>query len=49
MPDEEWNQLLEFLWQNADIFIWLVLDMPRILLEVNTDKLNVDMKYKPVR
>lgn len=49
LPEKERSQLLEFIWWNEGLFAWSTLNMPGILLEVITYKLNIDPNYKPVR
>ena len=46
--EKEKNQLLDFLNQNENIFIWSASDMPGISPEIIVHGLNVDSKFKPV-
>lgn len=43
-----WDRLLNFLYQNVDIFTWSAFDMPRIPLKIITHKLNANPKFKQV-
>ena len=40
---------MELLRDNANVFAWMPSDMPRILLEVITHKLNINPIFKLVR
>ena len=49
MPDEVRMDLLGFLKENEDIFLWTATDMPRIDPRMIFHNLNVDPIYKPIR
>ena len=49
LSDQESDQLLRFLYDNADVFAWSPSDMLGIPSKVITHKLNVDPSFRPVR
>ena len=49
LEDEVWEQLIIFLWRNADIFAWILMDMLRIDAEVMEHRLAIDPKHRPVK
>ncbi|XP_059629943.1 uncharacterized protein LOC132272883 [Cornus florida] len=49
LAEEEKQELINFLSQNADVFAWSHLDMPRIDPSVSCHSLNVNPNAKPVK
>ncbi|XP_059664192.1 uncharacterized protein LOC132309961 [Cornus florida] len=49
LVEEEKQELVDFLSQNADVFAWSHLDMPRIDPSVSCHSLNVNPNAKPVK
>ena len=49
LREEVREQLIKFLWRNADIFAWVPTDMPEIDAEVMKYHLTVDPKYWSVK
>ena len=49
LSDELREKLINFLRKNMDVFVWSILDMSGIPLDVIVHWLNVDAKHKPVR
>jgi hypothetical protein len=41
--------LINFFRDNLDVFIWKILDMPKILREVIKHKLSIDPSYKSIK
>jgi hypothetical protein len=41
--------LITFLWENLDVFVWQISDMPRISREVIEHKLGIDPTFKPIK
>jgi hypothetical protein len=41
--------LIKFFRDNLDVFIWKILDMPKILREVIKHKLSIDPSYKSIK
>jgi hypothetical protein len=41
--------LVTFLWENLDVFAWLISDMPGIPREVIEHKLGIDPAFKPIK
>jgi hypothetical protein len=41
--------LITFLWENLDVFVWQISDMPGISREVIEHKLGIDPTFKPIK
>ena len=49
LPNQHWEQLIEFLKENFDLFDWSHADMPGIPPLIACHKFNVDPYHKPVK
>ena len=49
LSDLKWQQLINLLRANVNIFIWSATDMPGIPSEIITHQLNINRKVKPMK